>query len=267
MDEHTFNNNGVILNYYTTGEGKDNIFIQHGFSDSALVWERLAKDLGKKYRTVLMDARGHGYSSKPSSGYDVITMADDIKALILYLELENMVMIGQSMGGCLITRLAARYPELIKGLILIDPPFSNVKKDLGDIEKGIAERIKEIQTFKKIGKERLISHIRSHHPNWEKSIYEPNAQGKLLMSINAVEIIKAIEMWDWKSDLGRIRCPVLLVTGDIEKSAIISGELSTIIKDTFNNVEVVHIVGAGHNIERDMYKDLMDRIEQFLYQL
>ena len=92
---------GTILYYEDYGQGEP-IVLLHGFCCSSQVFQRNIKGLSQNHRLVLMDLRGHGASSKTLSGVTMPRMAQDVKNLIEYLHLEDVTLLGWSMGsGCL----------------------------------------------------------------------------------------------------------------------------------------------------------------------
>src|SRR3954452_17070240 len=93
----------------------------HGLASNARMWDGVAAaltHLGHDVTTV--DLRGHGRSSKPDSGYEVGTVADDLAHLIDALALDRPIVAGQSWGGNVAVELAARHQNSIRGLVCVD---------------------------------------------------------------------------------------------------------------------------------------------------
>src|SRR3569833_472022 len=104
-------NNGeeVKLYYQDIGTGKPVVFI-HGWPLSHEMWEYQVTDLYKQgLRCISYDRRGFGKSSKPVSGYDYDTLAADLNAVIEQLGLEDVTLVGFSMGGGEVVRYISRY--------------------------------------------------------------------------------------------------------------------------------------------------------------
>src|SRR4051794_21195438 len=101
--------NEVKLYYQDIGEGQPIVFI-HGWPMSHEMWEYQVGDIALQgFRCVAYDRRGFGKSSKPLGGYDYDTLADDLRAVIEHLELENVVLVGFSMGGGEVARYFSRH--------------------------------------------------------------------------------------------------------------------------------------------------------------
>jgi N-formylmaleamate deformylase len=70
--------NGVRLHYTRTGGKKPPVVLAHGFSDAGLCWTPVAQALEANYDLVMVDARGHGFSDAPATGYTLTEMASDL---------------------------------------------------------------------------------------------------------------------------------------------------------------------------------------------
>ena len=81
--------NGIRLHYYRTGGDKPQIVLLHGFSENGLCWSRTARALEQNYDVIMVDARGHGLSAGPATGYSQELLTQDIVALIQELRLER----------------------------------------------------------------------------------------------------------------------------------------------------------------------------------
>lgn len=87
----------IFYNDYGTGQP---VILIHGWPHTSAMWEYQLNDLvNGGYRVIAYDRRGFGNSSRPWDGYDYDTLADDLKALIDQLQLENVTLVGFSMGG------------------------------------------------------------------------------------------------------------------------------------------------------------------------
>src|SRR5689334_6172568 len=91
--------NGLDLHYLRTGGPKPALVLLHGLTGSGACWTPLARALQAEWDVVMPDARGHGYSSTPPTGYRYADHAGDVVGLIQALGLATPVLLGHSMGG------------------------------------------------------------------------------------------------------------------------------------------------------------------------
>src|SRR5438094_9163294 len=120
--------NGITIHYHRTGGGnKPSILLLHGVTDSGLCWSRVAHDLEGSYDVVMTDARGHGRSGGIATGFSTTILADDAAAAIRALGLEKPYLFGHSMGARTAATVAANYPDLVRAIVLEDPPLTDVR--------------------------------------------------------------------------------------------------------------------------------------------
>lgn len=103
------NGAAIELHYQDLGSGKPVVLI-HGWPLSHASWEHQLSELPKHgLRVVAYDRRGFGASSKPWSGYDYDHFADDLKAVLDTLDLNDVTLVGFSMGGGEVARYMSRH--------------------------------------------------------------------------------------------------------------------------------------------------------------
>lgn len=117
--------NGVDIAYSVTGQGDTTVFLLHGVTANHRVWEPIQKELSKQYHVIAIDQRGHGNSAKPKRGYTAEDYSDDIQSLVQTLSGRGKtVLVGHSLGSRNSIAAAARYPDVIDGIVAIDfTPF------------------------------------------------------------------------------------------------------------------------------------------------
>ncbi len=113
--------NGIRIHYYRTGGDKPALVLAHGITDHGMCWRRVAQALEQEYDVIMVDARGHGHSDAPETGYSSQDHAADLAGLIEGLALEKSTLIGHSMGASNAAKVAGEYPNLVSRIILEDP--------------------------------------------------------------------------------------------------------------------------------------------------
>ena len=119
----------VRLQYFEQGHGPDTLVLIHGYASSAAIWRYTLENLSEgRFRVIVLNNRGAGDSDRASSDgpfneedYSVETFADDLFNATEALGLEGYTLVGHSMGGATVTRLALEHQDWIKGLVLMNP--------------------------------------------------------------------------------------------------------------------------------------------------
>ena len=100
----------------------------HGLASNARLWDGVAPTLAAAGHDVAaVDLRGHGLSDKPDGGYDFATISADLRALIGALGFDRPILVGQSWGAGVILDFGVRYPDLTRGLVLVDGGLTDLR--------------------------------------------------------------------------------------------------------------------------------------------
>lgn len=112
--------NGVALHYVDWGGRGGDMVLLAGLDDSARVYDQLAPLLAKHYRVLAVTRRGFGRSAMPTGGYDPVTLALDLRDFLKAVGVRRADLVGHSMSGLELTRVAASNPELVRRLVYLD---------------------------------------------------------------------------------------------------------------------------------------------------
>jgi pimeloyl-ACP methyl ester carboxylesterase len=134
--------NGVRLYYEQHGQGPP-ILCVHGTGSSGLMWGAAVPELARLGRVIIYDRRGCTRSQRPIP-YDktsVAEHADDAAALLDALEATPAVVIGRSYGGEIATDLALRYPERVRGLVLLEGAPLSLSAETAAWEESLGQQV------------------------------------------------------------------------------------------------------------------------------
>lgn len=134
----TLERDGVTLAYEEAGRGDPPLLFVHGWSCNRAFFAPQLEHFSRRRRCVGVDLRGHGESDKPEQDYTMEGFADDLAWLTGRLGLERPVVIGHSMGGLVALVLAARRPELVRAIVMVD----GATRGLGAPDPVFAERLR-----------------------------------------------------------------------------------------------------------------------------
>src|ERR671918_1433010 len=121
FSHHTASVNGIQMHYVIGGQG-DPIVLLHGWPETWYAWRHVMPALAKNYTVIAPDLRGLGDSSKPLTGYDGKTVAEDIHQLVTQLGFKTIFLVGHDIGSFIIYPYAAAHPTEVKGLVVMEVP-------------------------------------------------------------------------------------------------------------------------------------------------
>ena len=116
--------NGIRLAYFTSGRADGPpLVLLHSLGEPSATWDEIAPELGRQYRLIAFDLRGHGDSEWPGE-YSFELIRDDVLDALDQLGLEQVSIIGHSLGGSVASLVAQARPGLVRHLVLEDtvPP-------------------------------------------------------------------------------------------------------------------------------------------------
>ena len=268
------NVNGIKLHYYRTGGNKAPVVINHGAGDDGLCWTRIAKVLEKDYDVILPDARGHGKSASGKGDYSTEARVADLVGLLQALNLDRPMIGGHSMGADTSLHFAAAYPDQVHGVFLEDPPIIMPGEILGDGQQTIkVEDIGKMMArfmliFKLMPKFAGTRMARKNSPTYPDDEIVPWVNSKKRVSFNFLKTMSSqgMEMHDPFDAFKKVAAPILLFIGDREKMSIVSQAAAQEVLKVNDEVEVVHLAGASHDIRRTRFDGYMPALRTFLAQ-
>ncbi len=100
------------------GEGP-NVLLIHGMAGSSRTWRAVMPRLAEECRVIAPDLMGHGESAKPTTDYSLGGFAAMLRDLLGALDIDQVTIVGQSLGGGIAMQLAYQHPELAERLVLV----------------------------------------------------------------------------------------------------------------------------------------------------
>lgn len=110
----------VPIRYEVRGEGSPAIVLVHCWSCDRHLWDHAAARLARDHRVVTLDLAGHGESGRGRKAWTMEAFGEDVKAVVVALGLDRVILVGHSMGGPVILEAARRLPGRVVGLVPVD---------------------------------------------------------------------------------------------------------------------------------------------------
>lgn len=287
--------NGVSLNLYALGEGRDRppVVMLHGMRDVAASLLPVAARLAEQHPVYLPDLRGHGGSDKPG-GYSMAQLVYDLYVVVRALPSGPVVLFGHSLGGHVVCRFAALFPDLARAVVVVEglgPPAGRHPSDTAQALQAEASRLLQtlgapyrqrplpsvafaadrlVANNPRLPRERALelarrgTTVEAGELHWA---FDPRVQSVFLGADT-----DASERY-WKS----VQCPTCVIAGahagEYWRSAMPAasswtgefapGELEARVA-LFPDAELVELPGSGHMVHFDEPEALAERTLDFL---
>ncbi len=239
--------NGADIFYKESGSGPETIVFSHGLLMDHTMFDAQRAAFEDRYRVIAYDHRGQGQSEDTGDHYDMDALTEDAAALVRSLNAAPCHFAGLSMGGFVGLRLAARRPELVKSLTLMntaanaEPLPSRMRYNL------LGQMVKMVSPgpFVSIAVKELFGRSTRHDPakramlaEWTEKLR--NRPKNIAWSLLAVMNRKGV-----LDELGAIRCPTLVITGEDDTAQ--PAKNSEQIAAGIRGAKLVRIPACGHS--------------------
>ena len=272
--------NGIRIHYYhaVPAPGKPVIVMAHGATDIGLCWTTLTKELQADYDIYMVDARGHGLSDPPTASDRGDTGVEDLVGFLHAMKIEKPILMGHSMGASTVIRLAAKYTDLPRAVIMLDPglgapggagrgaaPATAGRAQLptpapGALVMGGTPEALVAQNNRSY--DDLVAQCRQQTPKWDPldCAYWAVSKKQFHGSYASGGGRGAGGMGTLDA-LSKITAPALILKQDAPpETRKANEEAAKVLK----NGKVVHIDGAGHNLHHDQRQRTVEVLRPFL---
>ena len=193
--------NGLNLYFETHGAGRPLILL-HGGLGSGEMFGPILPALAERHQVIAPDLQGHGRTADIDRPIDVRLMADDIAALIDFLELDEPDLVGYSLGGGVALLTAIKYPALVRRLVAAsahirrDAIYPDMLAQQGQMSAAAAEFMKDTPMFEL----------------YQRVAPRPGDFPRLLDKIGAA----MAKDWDFSEEVRGLQVPALIVAADAD---------------------------------------------------
>ena len=252
----------LILNSTIRGEGKP-LLILHGYFGMSDNWKTLGNQFSEDFEVHLIDQRNHGRSFHADE-FNYQVLVDDLYNYIKHHQLENIYLIGHSMGGKTAMLFAVTYPNLVDKLIIVDISPKAYKPHHNAILAGLNAIDFSVDNSRKLVDEKLSNYIPEmgvrqfllKNVYWkEKGVLDYRFNLKSLTDNNP-EVGKSLPQNT------KFNNETLFLKG--EKSGYITENESLIINPHFPNHKIVAIKNAGHWAHAENPKQFYEEVLEFI---
>ena len=244
---------------YQNAEAALTILCMHGLTRNSADFEDVSSALQQSYRVVSVDQRGRGRSDWDTrvSNYTPACYVEDMFTLIDEMKLNNLVLVGTSMGGLMSMMMNAMNPGFFKAVVLNDIGPVVAEKGLERI-KGYLGKDKPVETWddavEQTADANAVAFPNYHRDDWSKWVsrmYEENAEGKLVLRYDPAisepmnkDQDTAVPPDLWPLFDAMIEVPLLTFHGEL--SDILEADCVEEMLRRHSTMQLVEVQGVGH---------------------
>lgn len=236
----------------------ETVILHHGNAKNTRLWYAWVPLLARQYRVIRLDARGFGRSSIPPEGYDwsLSNFAGDLLALLDHLELDQVHLIGETVGGTIALQFAYEHPERLKSLSVCTSPYKfagvSTYQDYYKLvqEAGVAGWARET------GSRRVEPESDPAHHQWYIQQMSQTSQRVVL------ETLSYLATQDLTDILPQIATPTMILVG--ENSVGNTPDRIQQMAGLLPNAQVAEIPGAGGYVQHSAPEKCVTAWREFI---
>lgn len=227
---------GIQISFNVQGSGTPALVFVHGWCCDKTYWDAQAPFFSKRYKVVTVDLAGHGESGLGRKDYTMEAFGEDVVAVVDKLGLDNVVLIGHSMGGPVILEAAQRIPERVIGLVAADT-FHNVEQKF-QIDELLAS---------------LSANFSETTADFVRAMFTPTSDSALVekvvadmsavpqqVGVGAVEALFNYRNSELTRALQQVRAPIRCINSDTSPTNVVAGRRYA------SSFEAVDMSRVGH---------------------
>lgn len=237
------------------------LLLVNGLSSPSSVWFRLAPLLAARHRVLTFDNLGTGRSSTSDEPWAMTAMADAALAVLGAAGEDSAHVLGISMGGLIAQELALEHPEAVRSLVLV-ASHAGLPHLTGDPEAFAAlasagalpaeERVALLSPFTYAS---ATPAERRAEDEAARALYPTSEAGYRGQ-------FAAASPWDRLQDLGNIRCPALVLHGELDR--LVSPSCGRVLAEAIPSARLTLVPGAAHQLFTDQLERAGQLVLDFL---
>lgn len=262
--EQLFVSGEVRLNYAQSAANGPPLLLLHGVTRCWKSFLTVAPSLATRWQIHAIDFRGHGTSSPRPEQYRVVHYLEDALTFLQQQIGKPAVVYGHSLGAMVAAALGAAAPELVRGLILEDPPFDTMgsritENNLHSYFSGIQPLAGSREPVATVAEK--LAEIRLSSPGSDQSIRVGDTRDPSSVRFSAScltrlapEVLSPIVAGQWLQGYDRdhilknIDCPTLLLQADVQTGGMLTDADAASVKEKLADCTHVKIPEVGHMI-------------------
>jgi pimeloyl-ACP methyl ester carboxylesterase len=237
------------------------VVLLHGLAGHAGEWTQTAGWLSERYRVLALDARGHGVAERAPRDVSREAHVADVVDAIERLEVGRVIVVGQSLGGHTAMLVAARRPDLVQGLVMVEASPAGGNTEVAD-ELGRALRRWPVPFPSSTAALEFFGGPSQTAEAWVDGLEERDGGWWPRFDVDVmVQTLREAVTRSYWDEWDRIRCPTLVVRAGA--GTIPAADAEAMVA-RLPQARLVEIEGAAHDVHLDRPMEWREALTEFL---
>jgi 3-oxoadipate enol-lactonase len=252
--------NGITFNYQVDGPaGAPWLMLSNSLATNLGMWDGQAQALGRSFRVLRYDQRGHGGTEAPAGRYTFELLIADALAIMDALSIPKVNFAGLSMGGVTAMGLAQRHADRVEKVIVCDSPCMSTPASAQQWEERIV-------VAREKGMQALVDSTVSRWFPPDVLAAKPPYLDRVRQMIRStppagfIGCAAALADHDYRSQVSNVKVPVLFVCGEKDAPVAVMRQMH----EELPGSRYVELKGAGHIANLDRADEFNKAVREFL---
>ncbi len=232
-------------------EGREVILFIHGAGGGQYTWSSQKGFFEKHFNPIIIELPGHGESGGEGEE-EIKKYAEHVHGFLKALSFPNVFLVGHSMGGAIVQTLALRYPEMIKGIVLVGTGarLKVFPMILNEIKENFEETVRKINQF-------------AYSRKTSTDLIDKGLMGMLRCRPEVVHgDFSACDRFDVMNEVDKIDLPTLILCGDEDELAPV--KYSQFLQSRIKGSRLEILSNAGHMVMMESPSAFNEKIRGFI---
>ncbi|WP_315924515.1 alpha/beta hydrolase [Mesorhizobium sp. SP-1A] len=256
-----FDAGGVGIRYRLEGAGTRRLVCVHGVGSYLEAWDGVIERLAPRFRILRFDLRGHGRSARVKGRYEIGDFMRELLLLADHVGFTRFALAGFSLGGLIAQRAALDHPDRVERLVLLSTVAG----------RNEAEKERVLNRLSMLQSREPGSHYDNSVSRWFSQEFQ-QANPDLMATLRArnaandpdcyASAYRVLAESDFGDELGEIRCPTLIVTGEEDQGS--NPRMAKLMNERIRGSQLAILPGKRHSILIEAPADVADLMQDFL---
>ncbi len=249
LTEKTFAAKDINLNYAEGPSSGQPLVLLHGVTNRWQNWLSVLPILGWNYHCFALDQRGHGHSEHAKDGYQSDRFAQDVIHFLSDIVKQPVILIGHSLGSMITIKVASQAPELLRAIVLSDPPLSGAADGGGDPPLWFQQYLDLVSSSN--SRTEMLAILENLTPGADPTVIQMHLKSlemldpEVLISGATDRLFKDFFLTDL---VPKITCPVLLIQGNPSLGGVIEDQDLKQVLALKPDITHIYLSDMGHNL-------------------
>lgn len=227
---------GVTIRFDQRGQGDINVVLVHGWGCDSGYWQHQRNWLAERYRVISVDLAGHGKSGSNRNDWSMTAFGEDVVAVITALDLDNIVLVGHSMGGPVVLEAARQLKDRVIGVVGADTLWSVGQPVSPDRRQAYINKMQDNFTAEVIA---IVENMFLADANPSVRDFVIRDMASTPPEVGIPSLI-ALNDYDDEGGLERLAVPMVLINSDYRPNNLAP------LQQRVRDFQFIEMTGVGH---------------------